>query len=57
MQEKEKEYQLYYPTYKLGGGKSNPTLPVDTGPVDQYHCLQQQNGVMTGDEHDDKGAL
>ena len=57
MQEKEKEYQLYYPIYKLGGGKSNPTLPVDTGPVDQYHCLQQQNGVMTGDEHDDKGAL
>ena len=27
---------------------------VETGPTDQYHCIQQQDGVMTVDEYDDK---
>lgn len=30
---------------------------VETGPTDQYYCIQQQDGVMTVDEYDKREHL
>lgn len=49
----EKGSQTYSATHGVRG-RSNPILPIQTGPIGQYDCIWQQERVFSDDECNDE---